>query len=445
MTISSSLNAGVTGLNAQATRLGAISDNISNSATAGYKRVQTSFQSMVTGGTGAGAYSAGGVRASTLRLIDEAGTLISTSNPTDLAVKGRGFLPVTPQTSVGLGGQMPMYMMTTGSFRPDASGLLRNESGMVLMGVPVGIDGTVAPFPRDSAGGLQPIRVQMNQFDSQPTERVSLGVNLPATGTVEGASGDPFDLSVEYYTNLGSSVRLDIRFTPSLPVNPGDPATNTWTIQVFDPGNGDMLVAEHEIAFSGASVGGGRIDNVVSAASFNAPPFAYDPATGAFGIELERGGNTQFIALNIGKPGEGGGMSQLSDRFQPVSISKDGSPVGSLAGVEVDGQGMLKALYSNGTVRNVALIPVVDVPNPNGMQAMPGQVYRASPESGPFFLWNAGDGPVGSIEGFAREESATDVAHELTQMIQTQRAYSSNAKIIQTVDEMLQETTNMKR
>lgn len=43
------------------------------------------------------------------------------------------------------------------------------------------------------------------------------------------------------------------------------------------------------------------------------------------------------------------------------------------------------------------------------------------------------------------EESATDVANELTRMIQTQRAYSSNAKVIQTVDEMLQETTNIIR
>ena len=47
--------------------------------------------------------------------------------------------------------------------------------------------------------------------------------------------------------------------------------------------------------------------------------------------------------------------------------------------------------------------------------------------------------------GFSREESSSDVAAELTQLIQTQRAYSSNAKVIQTVDEMLQETTNIKR
>ena len=49
------------------------------------------------------------------------------------------------------------------------------------------------------------------------------------------------------------------------------------------------------------------------------------------------------------------------------------------------------------------------------------------------------------LGGYAREASTTDVAEELTYLISTQRAYSSNAKIIQTVDEMLQETTNIKR
>jgi tetratricopeptide (TPR) repeat protein len=88
---------------------------------------------------------------------------------------------------------------------------------------------------------------------------------------------------------------------------------------------------------------------------------------------------------------------------------------------------------------------LVDLPNPNGMVALDFQTYMPSPESGSYFLWDAGDGPTGDIVAFAREESATDVAGELTDMIQTQRAYTSNAKVIQTVDEMLQETTNIKR
>ncbi|MEO1960597.1 MAG: flagellar basal body rod C-terminal domain-containing protein, partial [Paracoccus sp. (in: a-proteobacteria)] len=77
--------------------------------------------------------------------------------------------------------------------------------------------------------------------------------------------------------------------------------------------------------------------------------------------------------------------------------------------------------------------------------SLDGQAFKISPTSGNFFLWDAGDGPSGSVQGYAREASTTDVAEELTYLISTQRAYSSNAKIIQTVDEMLQETTNIKR
>ena len=113
--------------------------------------------------------------------------------------------------------------------------------------------------------------------------------------------------------------------------------------------------------------------------------------------------------------------------------------------MEIDSQGNLFAIYDQGFTRRIYQIPIVDVPNPNGLTVMSNQTYTISKNSGPFYLWNAGDGPTGSTVGFSREESATDVAAELTQLIQTQRAYSSNAKVIQTVDEMLQETTNIKR
>ncbi|MGD9294753.1 MAG: flagellar hook-basal body complex protein, partial [Roseobacter sp.] len=85
MSISSSLNAGVAGLQTNSQRLASISDNIANASTFGYKRVETDFESMVIS-SGGGSYSAGGVRANTQRLIDQRGTLVSTSNATDLAV-----------------------------------------------------------------------------------------------------------------------------------------------------------------------------------------------------------------------------------------------------------------------------------------------------------------------------------------------------------------------
>jgi fagellar hook-basal body proteins len=96
MTISSSLNAGVAGLAANSSKLATIADNIANSSTYGYKQATTDFHSLVINSS-RGSYSAGGVRITTNRLIDERGSITSTNSVTDLAVRGRGMMPVTTE------------------------------------------------------------------------------------------------------------------------------------------------------------------------------------------------------------------------------------------------------------------------------------------------------------------------------------------------------------
>lgn len=167
----------------------------------------------------------------------------------------------------------------------------------------------------------------------------------------------------------------------------------------------------------------------------------YDPATGSVTLNVDGGP----LELAIGTLGSATGLTQLSDTFAPTSISKNGSAVGSLTAIDVDVNGFVRASSDSGINRVLYQVPLVDVSNVNGLESLDQQSYRVSPDSGTFFLWDAGDGPTGDVVSFAREESSTDVAGELTQLIQTQRAYSSNAKVIQTVDEMLQETTNIKR
>ena len=433
MTISSSLHAGVAGLNANATRLATISDNIANSATLGYKRSTTDFHSLVIDG-GTRGFSAGGVRTTTQRMVDERGPLISTTNPTDIAVSGRGLLPVTMDLFIDSPpGSYPLSLMTTGSFRADSRGFLANPNGMVLLGWPAEADGTVATYPRDTPQGLVPVRVDMNQFSGDPTTRLNLFVNLPATETVAGSDGAAHDLSIEYYGNLGTSETLAVTFTPTIP---GTGASNQWNLTIRDQASGGAVVGEYVLTFDDSRDGGGLLSAVTTVSGG-----AYDPDTGAFDVAVA-GGPMQ---ISLGRIGDIGGMTQLSDRFAPVNLSKDGSPVGNLSTVEVDANGKLTAIFDNGLSRVLYQIPLVDVPNPNGLIANSNQTFSISSDSGGMFLWDAGDGPTGTMVGFAREESATDVAAELTQLIQTQRAYSSNAKVIQTVDEMLQETTNIKR
>ncbi len=348
MTISSSLNAGVAGLNANATRLATISDNIANSATYGYKRASADFHSQVINGNAAGQYSAGGVRTSTQRLIDERGPLISTSNPTDIAVSGRGMIPVT--TSVSLNSptsDYPMMLMTTGSFRPDAEGILKTETGMVLMGWPANIDGTMPTYPRDTSDGLQPVRVNVNQFAGDPTTAMTLGVNLPATETYAGTSGDPLDLSIEYFGNLGTSETLSVSFAPTVPATG---SSNEWTMTLSDSASGGAVVGEYTLVFDASRAAGGTLASVTTVSGG-----AYNATTGAVTLGVAGGP----LDLTIGTIGNPTGMTQLSDSFAPVAIEKNGSPVGNLTSVEVDQNGFLNAIYDIGFTRTI-------YPDPSG-------------------------------------------------------------------------------
>ncbi|MTH78114.1 flagellar hook protein FlgE [Paracoccus aestuariivivens] len=444
MSISSALSAGVSGLAANSARLAGISDNIANSGTYGYRRVSTEFESVVIGNSrGGGQYTAGGVLAQSSRIVDQRGSLVGTSNPLDLAISGRGMLPVISMSDLNnLGtGSAPLALTRTGAFRTDAEGVLRTASGLVLMGWPANRDGTIPTVPRDSTSGLRPIVLNANDTYAEPTTAISVGFNLPAEATVGGTAVTPSSTSIEYFDNLGASRSLTMSFVPT--VDPaGSGRSNSWTMEIRDSATVDdpatpddeSLIGSYALGFDDAP--GGPLASVTTLTGG-----AYDATTGQLTVAAGHGP----ITINIGTPGGATGLTQISSDFSPTNITKNGTSAGILTAVEVDENGFLHGTYDNGMTRLLFQIPLVDVPNPNGLIALDNQTYQVSPESGSFFLWNAGDGPTGSISGYARESSTTDVAAELTDLIQTQRAYSSNAKIIQTVDEMLQETTNIKR
>ena len=76
---------------------------------------------------------------------------------------------------------------------------------MVLMGWPALPDGSIPAYPRDTQDALEPVKLNVNQFTGEPTTNINVAVNLPATQTEAGADGDPQQLSIEYYDNLGTS------------------------------------------------------------------------------------------------------------------------------------------------------------------------------------------------------------------------------------------------
>lgn len=436
MTLSSSMNAGVAGLNVNSSKLGTISDNIANSQTMGYKRAETDFSSLVITESGGGRYTAGGVRATSYRQVDSRGGLITSENPTDIAIAGRGLVPVAPVSSLNnLDGRAEVQFVSTGSFRPDSDGVLRTSSGLALLGWPANCDGSIPAFPRDTTEALEPIQINNGALLGAPTTKIGLGINLPAKQTQAGQSGDSIPLSIEYFDNLSAPQSLDFVFTPTVPTSG---SSNEWTVTVTDSqtATASNPISTFTVTFDSTAAAGGSIASV---GGTNAGD--YDSASGILTLTTGNGP----IALDIGTPGDNAGLSQLSTEFGPTGLTKNGSPVGKLSSVDVDENGFVKGVFEGGFVRTLYQIPVADFANLNGLSASDGQAFKASPEAGSLFFWNAGDGPTGGMVNYATEGSTTDIAGELTSLITTQRAYSSNATVIRTVDEMLQETTNLKR
>ncbi|MEM6420945.1 MAG: flagellar hook-basal body complex protein [Pseudomonadota bacterium] len=436
MTLSSSLSAGVAGLQANATRLAVISDNIANASTNGYRRADVDFSALVIPGT-QNTYTAGGVQASAFRDVGTPGTLISSSSSTDLAISGRGFLPVTDIEMVGEPANIrPFKLTATGGFARNEDGFLTTRSGLALTGWRTDGTGTLlGNVVRDGPASLEPVQVTPFLTTSDPTTAADLVVNLPASATDAGGSGDPFTSVIEYYDGVGRSNQLTVVYNPTIP---GTGSSNAWTIDVFDSASATpaTAVGSFDVTFDPSRTGQGRLDTVTAGAGTT-----YTAATGILQVTVDSGP----IDLFIGGAGFDRGLTQIEAGFAPVAVEANGSPAGRLSRLEVDNNGFLVGIYDTGTQITLYQIPVVDVPNPNGLLAEDDQAFSLTSSSGAAFLYDANTGPVGGIQSFALQESTVDIARELTGLIQTQRAYSSNATVVQTVDEMLQETTNLKR
>jgi flagellar hook protein FlgE len=154
---------------------------------------------------------------------------------------------------------------------------------------------------------------------------------------------------------------------------------------------------------------------------------------------------TQTISLDMGGPGAPGGLTNYDSPSVLGTSQIDGTPFGSLASVDVDDDGFVTAIFTNGLTRRIYQIPLATFGNADGLLSEQGGVYRLGPDAGALSMRGAGVGGAGLIKSRALESSTVDLAEEFSNLIMTQRAYSASSKIITTADEMLDELIRLKR
>ncbi len=198
MSLYGALFGGVSGLTAQSSKIGAISDNIANVNTVGYKEADATFSSLVVNSASNVSYQTGGVRGGTVLDVSKQGLLQSTQSSTDLAISGGGFFVVraVPDGSVGGTAATPLYTRA-GSFTPDALGNFVNTEGYYLQGWPLDrsgrLPGEVGNLDTTSSSNfdsLKPVNVQSASGVAQGTSTIAIGANLKASEVIyPGESG----------------------------------------------------------------------------------------------------------------------------------------------------------------------------------------------------------------------------------------------------------------
>ncbi|MCI3182062.1 flagellar hook protein FlgE [Caulobacter sp. CCUG 60055] len=186
MSINSAMLAGVSGLVSNSSALAAISDNIANANTIGYKRSQANFQTLVPNRGATTSYTAGGVTAVTRQYVTQQGLPQRTTSSTDLAIAGNGFF-VTTEKAENVQATDTRSFTRAGSFHLDELGYLKNDANLYLQGWLVDNNGNIATDPSDMSR-LQSINVAAVGGTAQKTTRIGINANLQASQTLSPTS-----------------------------------------------------------------------------------------------------------------------------------------------------------------------------------------------------------------------------------------------------------------
>ncbi|WP_372707527.1 flagellar hook protein FlgE [Brevundimonas sp.] len=484
MSINSALLAGVSGLKANSAALAAISQNIANVNTVGYKRTAGEFSTVINSQAQGAGYSAGGVLATARHYTSQNGQLQRTTSNTDLGISGQGFFVVTEKPE-NLDVTDTRLFTRAGAFRVDNLGYLKNTSGLYLQGWPVDADGTVPTDPSDLSR-LRTINVGSVGGTAEATTRVQLNANIKSSQTVSAEAADAASVPVGanaynsttnsmamFDPETGAGVKPDFELT--IPVSDSKGGQRTVAISFLKSTTPNQWFAEIRAipasdVITGAGLSNsqlksglvaftqdGRLDADAMAALGAAALFPDpDAATLTFGasdaaapgagiVNWAAGLGIDDQVLTFDLSASAGGLTQYDSASVVQAVLTNGTTFGNLSEVRIDDRGFVTAIFDNGVTRRIAQIALATFPSPDALSQTSGNAYRVSQGSGTFNLKAAGSGGAGLIGASQLEASTVDLSVEFTGLITTQRAYSASSKIITTADEMLAELISIKR
>ncbi|HKN03907.1 MAG TPA: flagellar hook protein FlgE [Buttiauxella sp.] len=396
----------VSGLNAAATNLDVIGNNIANSATYGFKSGSVSFADMF-----AGSKVGLGVKVAGITQDFNDGTTTNTGRGLDVAISQNGFFRMVDTNG-------SVYYSRNGQFKLDENRNLVNMQGMQLTGYPA--TGT----PPTIQEGANPVGLSVPNtlMAAKTTTTASMQINLNSTDTTpaktpfSAADSDTYNKkgSITVFDSQGNAHDMNVFFVKST-------TANTWDVYTQDSSVvGNPVKQGASMVFNSSGIlTGGTTNSLTTGAINGATPATFD-----------------LSFLNS--------MQQNTGSNNIVAANQNGYKPGDLVSYQINDDGTLVGNYSNEQTQQLGQIVLSNFANPEGLASEGNNVWSASNASGVALLGTAGTGNFGSLTNGALESSNVDLSKELVNMIVAQRNYQSNAQTIKTQDQILNTLVNLR-
>jgi flagellar hook protein FlgE len=403
----------LSGLNANSQALNAISNNLANLNTVGYKDTRMEFRDLFyqqIGSTGAGEpieIGAGTSVGSNAGIFTQ-GSIENSGVSTDLAVQGDGFF-VTNKNGL-------QEYTRAGNFTRDQNGLLVTTDGANVLGYPA-VNGVV-----NTQAAVAPLSIPLGQTTpANATANIQFGMNLDAGAAI----GATTSAQTPVYDSLGAAHVITISFTKT--------AANSWNYNVTIPG---------------ADVGAAApVSLKAGALTFNGAGVLTAPAANIGGITAAgfvNGASALTFSWN-GFAAPTPTITQFAGASAVANSTQDGYPSGSLVSFIVDQNGVVQGSYSNGQSRAIGQVALASFANQQGLARDGSNSFTATIASGAANIGAPNAGGRGSIIGGSLELSNVDIATEFARLIVAQRGYQANARTVTTFDQVTQDTINLKQ
>jgi flagellar hook protein FlgE len=422
----------LSGLTAAQKQLQAVSNNLANIDTDGYKDGTLTFSDVFsqvgsTNGSGDPIQVGSGVSVASMDSNFTDGTVSSTGTASNMALSGNGFFVTKGSSGV-------QEYTRAGDFTTNKSGQLVTPNGDLVQGYPA-VDGVV-----NTSASLQALQVSNLTTPAVASTTVGITANI-TSGTAIGDAATSSTAPI--YDSLGTEHTLSVSYTKT--------AANTWTYTVTIP-TADLPAPAVPPAITpvNTTVATGTMtfdSNGALTGPVETPATATTPAVlGVSPITIAAfadGASAMTLNWNMSDAAGNPTITQNSSASSTTATSTDGLPSGTLSSYAVDSDGTVEGTFSNGKTLALGQIAVASFANNQGLASVGNNSYEPSNASGSAVIGVAGAGGRGTITGGSLEASNVDIATEFSKLIVAQQAYSANAKAVTTFSTISQATLQM--